>query len=76
MKKVGVTLPALGEYAVGMLFLPRDPDQRAKCKADLERVANSLGHSVLGWRTVRTRSRRGGLKEFLFYYIAARGHPL
>ena len=56
MKKQGVTLPAAGEYAVGMFFLPRNAAHRALCKGDLERVARQLGHTVLGWRTVPTNN--------------------
>ena len=60
MAKKGITLPEPGGYAVGMLFLPRDPDLRFKAKADLDRVANQLGHTVLGWRAVPTNNAEVG----------------
>ncbi len=49
---LGMTLPAPGDYAVGMLFLPRDADARAACEKTLEHFTRVEGQSVLGWRDV------------------------
>ncbi|SDG58596.1 glutamate synthase large subunit [Klenkia brasiliensis] len=43
-------LPPLGEYAVGVGFLPRDEAQRAERVADVARIAAEEGLVVLGWR--------------------------
>jgi glutamate synthase domain-containing protein 2/glutamate synthase domain-containing protein 1/glutamate synthase domain-containing protein 3 len=50
--KLGIRLPAAGEYGVGMLFLPRDPALRARCESAIEQIAKDEGQRVLGWRTV------------------------
>jgi len=52
--KVGVALPAPGHYGVGLVFLPRDPAERAECQAVLERIVAEEGQRVLGWREVPT----------------------
>lgn len=48
----GISLPAPGEYGVGMLFLPQDAGAREACERVLERIVSEEGQSVLGWRTV------------------------
>jgi glutamate synthase domain-containing protein 2/glutamate synthase domain-containing protein 1/glutamate synthase domain-containing protein 3 len=48
----GISLPDYGDYGVGMVFLPRDPEQRKTCEAIIERVVKQEGHSLLGWRDV------------------------
>ncbi|KAI8008765.1 hypothetical protein LOK49_LG07G00220 [Camellia lanceoleosa] len=53
-KDVGFELPPPGEYAVGMFFLPTSENRRAQSKIVFTKVAESLGHTVLGWRTVPT----------------------
>src|SRR5690606_37577765 len=50
--KLGITLPPVGEYAVGHLFMPRDPEGFAIVKETLERVAAEEGQVLLGWRDV------------------------
>ncbi len=45
-------LPPLGEYAVGVAFLPRDEAERAERVADVARIAGEEGLVVLGWREV------------------------
>ncbi len=52
--EVGITLPAPGAYGVGMIYLPRNPQQRAACEKTFENVVRELGQMVLGWRTVPT----------------------
>ncbi|PWZ15586.1 Glutamate synthase 1 [NADH], chloroplastic [Zea mays] len=53
-KDVGFELPPPGEYAVGMFFMPTDEKHREKGKAEFKKVAESLGHVILGWRLVPT----------------------
>ena len=47
---LGFTLPAEGEYGVGMTFLPVEPHQRLSCEGILERIIREEGLTVLGWR--------------------------
>ena len=49
---VDFTLPDAGRYAVGCAFLPRADDERAAAIAAIEKIAQSEGLSVLGWREV------------------------
>jgi len=53
-KDAGFELPPPGEYAVGMFFMPTDEKRREKGKAEFKKVAESLGHVILGWRPVPT----------------------
>ncbi|CAM6092721.1 unnamed protein product [Calypogeia fissa] len=59
--EIGCKLPPPGEYAVGMLFMPTDEVRRQECKKIFKRVADSLSHSVLGWRKVKTDNSEIGL---------------
>src|SRR5437660_9888655 len=47
-----VTLPAPGDYAVAMCFLPRDAESREVATARLERFVQIEGQILLGWRDV------------------------
>ena len=46
----GFTLPAPGEYGVGMTFLPVERHERMLCEGMLEKIVREEGLSVLGWR--------------------------
>ena len=48
--KLGFTLPAVGEYGIGMVFLPVEHQHRLLCEGILERIAREEGLDVLGWR--------------------------
>ncbi|MDA1101529.1 MAG: glutamate synthase large subunit [Proteobacteria bacterium] len=48
----GMTLPAAGDYAVAMLFLPRNDATAAQCVSEIEKVTVEEGQSCLGWRDV------------------------
>ena len=48
--RLGFTLPATGEYGVGMAFLPVDRSDRMLCEGILEKIAKEEGLTVLGWR--------------------------
>ena len=50
----GMTLPALGQYGVGMVFLPREPASRTACEQEIERAIHAEGQILLGWRDVPT----------------------
>ena len=47
---MGYALPNPGEYGVGMVFLPVDPQERILCEGILEKAAKQEGLSVIGWR--------------------------
>ena len=48
----GVKLPPLGEYGVGMIFLPQEPASRLACEYEIERAIKDEGQVLLGWRDV------------------------
>ncbi len=52
MAAQGVTLPAPGEYGVGMIFLPKEHASRLACEQELERAIRREGQVLLGWRDV------------------------
>jgi glutamate synthase (NADPH/NADH) large chain len=52
MAKQGVKLPPVGQYGVGMVFLPREPASRRACQYELERAIKDEGQVLLGWRDV------------------------
>ncbi|MGE5104375.1 MAG: hypothetical protein ACM3NZ_06500, partial [Betaproteobacteria bacterium] len=41
--KLGITLPAVGQYGVGMVFLPREPASRVACEQEIERAVAAEG---------------------------------
>jgi glutamate synthase (ferredoxin) len=55
-KKDRLTLPGPGEYASGLVFLPRNPTKRRRLAELFESIVQSTGQSVLGWRTVPTNN--------------------
>jgi glutamate synthase domain-containing protein 1 len=52
--RLGITLPAPRHYGSGLVFLPRDPAQAARCRAMLESMVTEEGQTLLGWRPVPT----------------------
>jgi glutamate synthase (NADPH/NADH) large chain len=48
--KLGFTLPAQGQYAIGQFFLSRDEQARAKARAFVESSVRAEDLTVLGWR--------------------------
>lgn len=52
MAKQGVKLPPLGDYGVGMVFLPKEPASRQACERELERAIAAEKQVLLGWRDV------------------------
>jgi glutamate synthase (NADPH/NADH) large chain len=47
-------LPEEGRYAVGQLYLPRDPDDRQLCKETIEHFIQVQNQRLIGWRKVPT----------------------
>jgi len=56
-----IQLPPVGEYGVGMLFLPRDAAARAACEKTIAEKIAAEGQRLLGWRNVPVDS--SGLGE-------------
>ncbi|MEI6201383.1 MAG: FAD-dependent oxidoreductase, partial [Enhydrobacter sp.] len=59
--KRGISLPPVGEYGVGMVFLPKIEGERAKCENILTGFIQAEGQTVLGWRDVPVDNK--GLSE-------------
>jgi glutamate synthase (NADPH) large chain len=55
-KKLGIGLPAPGNYGVGSVFLPRDSYTQRWCKEIVEAAITRAGQKVLGWRDVPTNN--------------------
>ena len=52
MAAQGVKLPPVGEYGVGMLFMPKEHASRIACEEEVERAIAAEGQILLGWRDV------------------------
>lgn len=50
--KMGVHLPPVGRYAVGMVFFPADPTLREESREVFENAASDVGLPILSWRKV------------------------
>jgi len=53
---LGVTLPEVGAYGAGMIFLPRDAAGRAACEQLVADKIAAEGQKLLGWRDVPVNS--------------------
>ncbi len=63
VRKLGVTLPAPQDYAIGQFFLPRDADMRERARDIVAAAMQREGLTLLGWRDLpidfeRSRRRR------------------
>src|SRR5919198_1555741 len=45
-------LPPAERYGAGLVFLPRDPDEREQLRTLIRQTVEANGHAVLGWRPV------------------------
>ena len=68
-QRLGIPLPEPGDYGVGMIFLPPDPDRRRFCERVVAEVVAQEGQTVLGWRDVPRDNKQIGR-------IAAEREPL
>ncbi len=60
-EELGYSLPAEGEYGVGMIFLPQEPNARYFCEGICERVLEKEGLELIGWRNVPQNTEACGL---------------
>ena len=51
-KECAFSIPDVGQYAVGNVFLPRKVNQRSYCESVFEKQLTDQGLKVLGWRTL------------------------
>src|SRR5688500_2719337 len=58
--KLGFELPAFGQYAVGITFLPLSESPRKACEAILEKIVDEEGQRLIGWRDVPTNDSQIG----------------
>src|SRR5215471_1755292 len=56
----GITLPAAGQYAAGVVFLPTERASREACERLFEQAVREEGQEFLGWRDVPTNNRSLG----------------
>ena len=49
--ELGIMLPHPGEYAIGVLFMPRDAEWRDMIRKTYEQQAAKEGLRIIGWRT-------------------------
>ncbi len=54
--KLNISLPKSGDYGVGMVFLPRDPQKRADAEKLIAQTVEKAGQILLGWREVPTQN--------------------
>ncbi len=59
-KEEGIDLPEFGSYAVGVVFLPRDPNAYTECQSIVEQCIEDLGQECIGWRKVPTSNETLG----------------
>ena len=59
-RALGLQLPSAGDYGVGMVFLPREDEARARLERVLEEVIEAEGQDLLGWRDVPVDSQAIG----------------
>lgn len=56
-KALQINLPVIGEYGVGMVFLPSDPHSRADCEKIIIDAVRNEAQLFLGWRDVPTNNK-------------------
>jgi glutamate synthase (NADPH/NADH) large chain len=54
--KLGIGLPAPGDYGVGMVSLPRDAESQRQCERLFASAVEHSGQTLLGWRDVPTNN--------------------
>src|SRR5260370_9142839 len=58
--KLGFTLPPVGAYGIGMVFLPVEPQHRLAVEGVGERITQEEGRTVLGWRDTPVKANAIG----------------
>src|SRR3989344_515112 len=50
--KLNITLPTIGGYACGTVFLPQSQNNRTACESVIARIIKEEAQTLLGWRDV------------------------
>jgi glutamate synthase (NADPH/NADH) large chain len=58
-----LTLPAVERFGIGLVFLPRNTDERNHCKRAVETLIEAHGQKLLGWRIVPVASENSDLGD-------------
>ncbi len=53
-KENGFELPEFGHYAVGVVYVPKDPEAYEETKSIVENCVEEMGQEIIGWRRVPT----------------------
>ncbi len=61
LTKMDIELPAEGDYAVGMIFFPMEPNGRYYCEGVFERILREEGQKFITWRNVPINENACGL---------------
>lgn len=51
-RKDGVTLPEIGRYGTGLVFLPNDRDERDRCRDIFNKIVTEESCEIVSWRRV------------------------
>ena len=57
----GTELPEPGKFAAGLVFLPQDEEQRAKCKEIVAEKVAASGQKLVGWRPVPVEPKQADI---------------
>jgi glutamate synthase (NADPH/NADH) large chain len=49
---LGISLPPIGRYGTGIVFLPRSANGRLACESVVARIVDQEGQRFLGWRDI------------------------
>jgi glutamate synthase (NADPH/NADH) large chain len=60
-QELGAELPPPGQFAAGIVFLPRDAAQRARCKEVVNEIVAAQGQQLVGWRNVPVQTERADI---------------
>lgn len=61
LKKDDIHLPKPGEYGVGMIFLPLEPNARYYCEGVVERIIEEEQQHMIAWREVPVNDKACGV---------------
>ncbi|HVT30883.1 MAG TPA: glutamate synthase subunit alpha, partial [Lacipirellulaceae bacterium] len=59
--ELGANLPKPGQFAAGIVFLPKDAVERARCKLVVDELIAAQGQKLIGWRPVPTETDKSDI---------------
>jgi glutamate synthase (NADPH) large chain len=60
-KELGAELPKPGQFAAGIVFLPKDEVERNRCKQVVAEFIAAQGQKLVGWRQVPTQTEKADI---------------